>query len=179
MIKTVTKADGSSGEAYCIILCTIEIFEFLKKLFERGEDISCEIDGTYRLTDIGWVVSTIITHDVRYNQSSTNYKHSGLPMGFMVTYTEATEVYTEFIDVIINLPSTHMNKGHGAKLLLSVVGQDRASEIRVASRKVIGDRLITVTCNVHIIRKHKDKSVISIQKKENEKTIVRHLRCHC
>ena len=53
LIKKVKRSDDSSAEAFCIIVTTIEIFEFVESLFERGDPIPAEVDGTYRLTDIG------------------------------------------------------------------------------------------------------------------------------
>ena len=87
------------------------------------------------------MVTSAITHNVRFDESQRKYVHSCLPLGFMVTFTEATEVYTEFLNVLSKTPSTHMNKGSNAQLNISPISQDRAQEIRNGARAVFGNKV--------------------------------------
>ena len=86
----------------------------------------------------------------------------------MVTFTEATEVYTEYFNVLSKTSSTHTNKSSNAQLNISPISQDRAQEIRNGARAVFGNKVGSLACNIHIKRKHKDKSVINIKNKDKE-----------
>ena len=161
-----------------IALCNKDQLDFITLLYndkDKNHAIPSSYDGTYRLVINGWVLNVLTTHSVRFDDRFKEYKHTTIPIGFFVTFTECFEGYQYHASIIHKLPETHLNMGMGTRLILNPVSQDRAAYIRKAVRHVYGNNTTTGTCNIHIDRKFQDSSVISLKNKENKKIIKTHL----
>ena len=176
--------DGNivSNSTVCIILSSKEILQGAKDVLFTSDneliDMVLKMDATFKLSNNGWLLSPLCTETARFEPPAsssdglkrTGHKHVALPFAFLIHTTENNVPYKHALKLLINLPNTHLGLAENIQFRFKWFVADNSRAAQNAAKEELGDDVIILNCQDHLLRKFNDKKV-KVRNTDNISTI--------
>lgn len=156
LMKTVIADDiDSKGKpikvkksVYAFVVSSPKLIELICKICKNDAELAMLCDGTYRLLDLGWVVSVLAAYWIFYDTSLQKYARKLLSIAYLVTYSENEVAYEYLFKIVTQIPMIFSN--YSKPMNLRWLNQDQFEGLRKGSTKVC-KKIQTIHCSIHVI----------------------------
>ena len=165
---------GNAGEAGSLgfVFTSKRMLENMRRSEEAfGEDLCVMIDGTYRVSSIGWVLANVGVLCCHYNSVAKKYQKSFMAVGLCFMRSESTTAYSEFCSILSSTVYEYMC----INFVLTYVIADHSDAI-VAGVTQAWPTTKILTCWPHLAQNLKKNYIrLLLNTKERQKVIKAHV----